>query len=52
MEEAEFLADHIAIIHKGKIIAEGSLDELIHTQIHNKAHNLNMVDYVYDEELY
>jgi len=29
MEEAEFLADHIAIIHKGKIIAEGSLDELI-----------------------
>jgi len=29
MEEAEHLADHIAIIHKGKIIAEGSLDELI-----------------------
>jgi ABC-2 type transport system ATP-binding protein len=29
MEEAEFLADHIAIIHKGKIIAEGSLEELI-----------------------
>ena len=29
MEEAEFLADHIAIIHKGKIIAEGTLDELI-----------------------
>jgi ABC-2 type transport system ATP-binding protein len=29
MEEAEFLADHIAIIHKGKIIAEGSLNELI-----------------------
>ncbi len=29
MEEAEFLADHIAIIHKGNIIAEGSLDELI-----------------------
>ncbi len=29
MEEAEFLADHIAIIHKGRIIAEGSLDELI-----------------------
>jgi len=28
MEEAEHLADHIAIIHKGKIIAEGSLDEL------------------------
>jgi len=28
MEEAEYLADHIAIIHKGKIIAEGSLDEL------------------------
>jgi len=28
MEEAEFLADHIAIIHKGKIIGEGSLDEL------------------------
>lgn len=31
MEEAEYLADHIAIIHKGEIIAEGSLDELIHT---------------------
>jgi len=28
MEEAEHLADHITIIHKGKIIAEGSLDEL------------------------
>ena len=29
MEEAEYLADHIAIIHKGKIVAEGSLEELI-----------------------
>jgi ABC-2 type transport system ATP-binding protein len=29
MEEAEYLADHIAIIHQGKIIAEGTLDELI-----------------------
>jgi ABC-2 type transport system ATP-binding protein len=29
MEEAEALADHIAIIHKGKIIAEGSLEDLI-----------------------
>ena len=29
MEEAEHLADHIAVIHKGKIIAEGSLQELI-----------------------
>jgi ABC-2 type transport system ATP-binding protein len=29
MEEAEYLADHIAIIHKGKIIAEGSLSDLI-----------------------
>lgn len=29
MEEAEYLADHIAIIHKGNIIAEGSLDQLI-----------------------
>ena len=29
MEEAEYLADHIAIIHKGKVIAEGSLEELI-----------------------
>lgn len=29
MEEAEYLSDHIAIIHKGKIIAEGSLNELI-----------------------
>ena len=29
MEEAEHLADHIAIIHKGKIIAEGSLQDLI-----------------------
>jgi len=29
MEEAEFLADRIIIIHKGKIIAEGSLEELI-----------------------
>jgi len=29
MEEAEVLADHIAIIHKGKIIAEGTVDDLI-----------------------
>ena len=29
MEEAEYLADHIAIIHKGRIIAEGPLDELV-----------------------
>ncbi len=29
MEEAEFLADHIAIIHKGNIIAEGTLEDLI-----------------------
>jgi len=29
MEEAEYLADHIAIIFKGNIIAEGTLNELI-----------------------
>ena len=29
MEEAEYLADRIVIIHKGKIIAEGTLEELI-----------------------
>ncbi|MFO8078496.1 MAG: ABC transporter ATP-binding protein [Thermoplasmatota archaeon] len=29
MEEAEYLADHIAIIHQGNIIAEGTLHELI-----------------------
>ncbi len=29
MEEAEYLADHIAIIHRGRIIAEGTVDELI-----------------------
>jgi ABC-2 type transport system ATP-binding protein len=29
MEEAEELADHTAIIHKGKVIAEGTVDELI-----------------------
>jgi len=29
MEEAEFLADHVAIIHKGNIIAEGSPESLI-----------------------
>ena len=29
MEEAEYLAEHIAIIFKGRIIAEGSLDDLI-----------------------
>ena len=28
MEEAEYLADHIAIIHRGNIIAEGTLEEL------------------------
>ncbi|RLF38509.1 MAG: ABC transporter ATP-binding protein [Thermoplasmata archaeon] len=29
MEEAEFLADTITIIHRGKIVAQGSLDELL-----------------------
>ena len=29
MEEAEYLADHVGIIHKGNIIAEGSVEELI-----------------------
>jgi len=29
MEEAEYLADHIIVIHKGNIIAEGGLEELI-----------------------
>ncbi|MBN2602688.1 MAG: ABC transporter ATP-binding protein [Candidatus Thermoplasmatota archaeon] len=29
MEEAEYLADHIAIIHKGKIVGEGTVDWLI-----------------------
>lgn len=28
LEEAEYLADKIAILHEGKIIAEGTLDEL------------------------
>jgi len=45
MEEAEYLADHIAIIHKGNIIAEGSLDELI--QKHGKGNILKFskIDY-------
>ena len=30
MEEAEFLADRIAIMHLGKIAAQGCLDDLIH----------------------
>ena len=30
MEEAEFLADRIAIMHQGKIAAQGCLDDLIH----------------------
>lgn len=29
MEEAEYLADHVAIIHHGRIVAEGSPEELI-----------------------
>ena len=29
MEEAEYLADSIAIIHRGRIVAEGTLDELL-----------------------
>ena len=41
MEEAEFLADHIAIIHKGKIIAEGKLDDLVQTYGHGIILKLN-----------
>ena len=40
MEEAEFLADHIAIIHQGNIIAEGNLEELI--QRHGKGNILRI----------
>lgn len=29
MEEAEYLADHIAVIHRGTIVAEGTLDQLL-----------------------
>jgi len=29
MEEAEYLADSIAIIHRGRIVAEGTLDDLL-----------------------
>lgn len=42
MEEAEYLADHIAIIHKGKIIAEGTLEELI--EKHGKHSMLKIKD--------
>ena len=44
MEEAEYLADHIAIIHKGKIIAEGSLEELIEKYGQNKKFHLLIGD--------
>ena len=40
MEEAEYLADYVAIIHKGKIIAEGTVDELI--QRYGKGNTLHI----------
>jgi ABC-2 type transport system ATP-binding protein len=40
MEEAEYLADSITIIHKGNIIAHGSLEELINK--YGKGHILNI----------
>ena len=40
MEEAEYLADHIAIIHKGTIIAEGTLDELMEQYGHGSVLNI------------
>lgn len=46
MEEAEYLADHIAIIHKGNIIAEGSLDDLI--QKHGKGSILKFTKIDFD----
>jgi ABC-2 type transport system ATP-binding protein len=42
MEEAEYLADHVAIIHKGSIIAEGSVDKLI--QKFGKGSILNIIN--------
>lgn len=40
MEEAEYLADSITIIHKGNIIANGSLEELINK--YGKGHILHI----------
>ncbi len=40
MEEAEYLADSITIIHKGNIIAHGSLEELINK--YGKGHILHI----------
>jgi ABC-2 type transport system ATP-binding protein len=44
MEEAEYLADHIAIMHKGKIIAEGSLEELINRYGHGRILHIKRCD--------
>jgi ABC-2 type transport system ATP-binding protein len=40
MEEAEFLADKITIIHKGNIIAEGTLEDLINKYGHGSILNI------------
>jgi ABC-2 type transport system ATP-binding protein len=44
MEEAELLADTVAIISKGKIIAMGSPDELIEGNANNLVLTLKSVD--------
>ena len=48
MEEAEYLADHVAIIHRGRIIAEGTVDELIHRYGGNNVLHIHGNHGVYD----
>ncbi len=43
MEEAEYLCDHIIIMDKGKILSEGSLDELL-----SKSNHTEMIEFFYE----
>ena len=38
MEEAEYLADRVAILVKGAIVAEGSVEELVRRGAHTTIH--------------
>ncbi|MBA2719894.1 MAG: ABC transporter ATP-binding protein [Chloroflexi bacterium] len=51
MEEAEVLCDRIAIMDHGRILEEGTVDELISRRFHERAVRFDAIDGLSDEQL-